>query len=81
MLTTFLETCMKLLHDNKAIKGMQELINRCVGTAPGEPCIVQKLEKHTMRMGREMRLTTQIGEYEMDQVILNLGLDVNILSK
>jgi len=29
MLTTFLETCMKLLRDNKAVKGLQELITRC----------------------------------------------------
>ena len=28
-----------------------------------------------------MRLTTQIGEYEMDQIILDLGLDVNVLPK
>ncbi len=34
-----------------------------------------------MRIGREMRLTVQIGEYEMDQVILDLGLDVNVLPK
>lgn len=40
MLTTFLETCMKLLRDNKAMKGLQELINRCDGTMPGEPCVV-----------------------------------------
>ena len=33
MLTTFLETCMKLLRDRKAVKGLHELINRCVGTA------------------------------------------------
>lgn len=31
MLTTLLERCMKLIHDNKAVKGLQELINRCVG--------------------------------------------------
>ena len=29
ILTAFLETWMKLLHDSKAIKGLQELINRC----------------------------------------------------
>jgi len=29
MLTTVLETCMKLLHDNKAVKGLEELIVRC----------------------------------------------------
>jgi len=28
-----------------------------------------------------MRLATQIGEYEMDQVILDLGSDVNVLPK
>lgn len=32
MLTTFLKTCMKLLHDSKAMKGLQELINKCVGS-------------------------------------------------
>ena len=28
-----------------------------------------------------MRLTAQIGDYEMDQVILDLGLDANVLPK
>ena len=51
MLTTFLETCMKLLRDSKALKGLQELINRCVRTAPGEPRIVQKIGKHKTRTG------------------------------
>jgi len=81
MLTTFLETCMKLLCDNKAIKGLQELIIRCAGTAPGEPRVVRMRGKHAMRTGREMRLTAQIGEYEMDQVILDLGSDANVLPK
>ena len=40
MLTTFLETCMKLLYDSKAVKGLQELINRFFGTASGEKHIV-----------------------------------------
>jgi len=81
MLTTFLETFMKLLHDSKAIKGLQELITRCVGTAPGEPCVVRKLRKHMTRIGMVMRLAVQIGQYEMDQIILDLGLDMNILPK
>lgn len=38
MITTFLETCMKLLHDSKAVKGLQELITRCVGL--GQPRVV-----------------------------------------
>lgn len=31
MLTTFLETCIKLLRDNRAVRGLQEVINRCTG--------------------------------------------------
>jgi hypothetical protein len=57
MLTTFLETCMKLLRDSKAVKGLQELINRCAGTAPGETARSRKIGKHKTRTGREMRLT------------------------
>lgn len=41
MLTTFLETCIKLLHDNRVVKGLQELINIC--TWWSEPCVVRKL--------------------------------------
>jgi len=33
MLTTFLETCMKLLHNSKAVTGLQELINKCAGNS------------------------------------------------
>lgn len=47
MLTTFLETCMKLLRDSKAVKGLQELITRCARTTPGELRVVWKLGKHT----------------------------------
>ena len=65
--------------DSKAVKGLQELITRCVRS--GEPRIVWKLGKHALHTRREMRLTTQRGEYEMDQVILDLGLDTNVLPK
>lgn len=81
MLTKFLETCMKLPHNSKDVKGLQELINRCVGTAPGELRVVWKIGNNATRTGREMRLTTQIREYEMEQVILKLGSDANVLPK
>jgi len=79
MLTSFLEICMKLLRDNKVVKGLQELITRCAGL--GELRVVRTLGKHELRTGREMRLTAQIGEYEMDQGILNLGSNANVLPK
>ena len=79
VLTTFLETCMKLLHDSKAVKGVQELITSC--TRSGESRVVWKLGKHALHTGREMRLTAQLGQYEMHQVILDLGSDMNVLPK
>lgn len=79
MLTTSMETCMKLLCNNKEVKGLKEIITRCTGS--GELYVVWKLGKHSLRTGREMRLIAQIGEYEMDQVIVDLGLDTNVLPK
>jgi len=60
MLTTFLETCMKLLRNRKFVKGLQELITKYTRTTPRETRIFWKLRKHTTRTGREMRLTLQI---------------------
>ena len=34
---------------------------------------------HKKKMGKEMHMNIQIGDYEVDSVILDLGLDVNIL--
>ena len=70
---------MKLLCDSTVVKGLQEFITRYTGS--GELCVVWKLGKHALCIGREMRLMTEIGEYEMDQVILDLGLDANVLSR
>lgn len=79
MLNTFLETCIKLLCDNKVVRGLQELITRCTGSS--ELRVVRKLGRHVLRIGWEMRLTTQIGDFEMDQVILDFGSDENVLPK
>lgn len=40
-----------------------------------------KIGKHKEWIGCEMRLTAQRGEYEMDQVILDHGSDVNVFPK
>lgn len=49
MLTTFLETCMKLLCYNTTVKGLQELITKCTGL--GEACIVWKLGRYALLIG------------------------------
>jgi len=83
MITTFLETYMKLLCDSKALKGLQEIINWCIGKdgTTGELHVIRKLGKHKTRTRHEMRLTAQTWEYEMDQVILDLGFDANVFPK
>jgi len=59
VLTTFLETCMKLLHDSKVVKGLQELINKCAGKEndPNGHHAVREIGKHKARTRHEMRLT------------------------
>ena len=32
-----------------------------------------------LNIGRELRMNSQIGDYDMDYIILDLGSDVNIL--
>lgn len=37
--------------------------------------------QHRKRTGRKLRLSAQIGNYDMDYIILDLGSDVNVLTK
>lgn len=59
------------------------MIDNCTGkiNIPLEKRVVRKLGKHKKRTDYEMRLTVQIEEYEIDQVILDLGSNVNVLPK
>ena len=70
---SFLQSCLKLLRDDRAVMDLQNLIDRCeqspsMGAAHRA---VHQIQSHT-RTGREMRLSAQIGDYEMDKVILSL---------
>ena len=72
---------MKLLHNQKVVENLQALIDCCAKRIdpPMEVKDVHKLYKHKKCTSGEMRLTAQIGDYEMDQDILDLGTDVNVL--
>lgn len=78
-MTTFLGTCLKLLRDDWVVRGLHEVINKRIGW--GELRAVKKIGRHASWTSREMRLTVKIGDYEMDQVILDLGSDANVLPK
>jgi len=43
--------------------------------------VVRKTGKHKAQIGHEMMLIAQIGDYEMAEVILDLGFDANVLPK
>ena len=42
---------------------------------------MNNLHRHKNQNGKEMRLTTHSGQYDMDQVILDLGFYANVLLK
>ena len=39
------------------------------------------MSKKRLKIGRELRMIVKIGYYDMDYIILDLGYDVNILTR
>ena len=61
---------------------MENLINKC--EQPTSLAIANKVVHHIKKyiwIGKEMGLSTQIGDYDMDEVILDLGSKLNVLTK
>ena len=79
---SFLQSCLKLVRNEQAITELQRIVNQCQpsSSVSSTQRVVHNISGHT-RTGREMRLTAQIGEFEMDKVILDLGSDINVLTK
>ena len=69
---------MKLLRNQNALKDMQKFL---AVTDPQRGIDQEKTVSRVRRTGREMRLNVQVGEYDMTDVILDLGSDVNVLPK
>ena len=79
---SFLRSCLKLIRNEKAIGELQHIIDQYhqSSSMSSTQCAIHNIMGHT-RTEREMRLTAQIGEFEMDEVILDLGSEVNVLTK
>ena len=79
---SFLQSYLKLLRDEHALLKMQNLIEKCkqLTSMATANKAVHHIKKY-LQTGREMRLTAQIRDYDMDEVILDLGYEVNILMK
>jgi hypothetical protein len=69
-LTSFLQSCMKLLRNKNALEELQKVIQSC---DPQRSSKKGKSVNRVRRIGREMRLHAQIGDYDMTDIILDMG--------
>jgi hypothetical protein len=81
-LGNFLKSFLELVEDEKALHTLFSMIDHCAqGKAvPTEKKVVNQL-LCKKRTNGEFRFSAQIGEYDIDNVILDLGSDVNVLPK
>jgi predicted metal-dependent enzyme (double-stranded beta helix superfamily) len=81
-LMEFLYTCVKLIQDESAIQEIQNLI-RHYELGKTDPLLnraVHKIAKKR-RTNKELHLNSQIGEYDIDYVVLDLGSKFNVMTK
>ena len=71
-----------MIRDENAQLEVQRLIGYC--DQANIPAIVERVVnqiKRYVHTGREMRLNVVIGSYEMDEVVLDVGSEVNVITK
>jgi hypothetical protein len=81
-LREFLRICVEIIKDETALNALYEIIDHCKqgrGNPITQSVVNQVLRKK--RTNREFRLSAQIGEYNVVNVILDLGFDVSVLPK
>ena len=75
-LRKFFESCLSLVRDSDALVDIKALLHLMDKTV--KYSTVNSLQKR--KTDKQMRMNVQIGDYEVDSVILDLGSDVNILT-
>jgi hypothetical protein len=78
----FLCTCINLIKDEKVMKELQYLIRQYeIGRVdPLLNRVVHQVSRKR-RKNKELHLNSQIGDYEIDYVVLDLGSEVNVMTK
>jgi NifB/MoaA-like Fe-S oxidoreductase len=78
----FLQSCVKELSDPSSMKILHNILEKCSSETE------EKLEPKTFnhlhtrrRTSREFRLNANIGDFNMGDIILGLGYEVNVLPK
>jgi hypothetical protein len=78
----FLCNCVKLIHDKVAVQELQNLIRQYeLGNI--NPLLNRAIHQigKRRRRNKELHLNAQIGEYDIDYVVVNLGSEVNVMTK
>jgi hypothetical protein len=81
-LTKFLRSCVEIVKYENVLSTLYEMIDHC--TRGRETLIAQRVVNQVLRRKRtngEFIFSAQIGEYDVDNVILDLGSNVNVLPK
>jgi hypothetical protein len=78
----FLYTCINLIKDEKDVQEIQKLVRQYeIGKIyPMSSRVVNELSRK-IRTNKELHLSAQIGDYDVDYVVLDLGSKVNVIMK
>jgi hypothetical protein len=81
-LRDFMRSCIELMKYETMLNALCEMIDHCAQEReiPTTQRVVNQVLRKK-RTNREFILSAQIGEYDVDNVILDLGSDVNVLPK
>jgi hypothetical protein len=85
---TFLHHCLHLLRDPKAASKLTQMLTVCMKDQREETTIAALLPERDVcqvskkkRTSQEFKMTTKLGGYDIDGVMLDLGSELNILPK
>jgi hypothetical protein len=71
-----------MLNDPSSIKILQNILEKCSGQMKQNPELKTFNHLHTRRRtSREFRLNANIGDFNMGDLILDLGSELNVLPK
>jgi len=78
----FLQSCIKMLSDPSSVKILQNILEKCNSETEQNPELKTVNYLHTRRRkSKEFRLNSNIGDFNMGDIILDLGSEVNLLPK
>ena len=78
----FLCTCINLIKDESVVQELQNFISQyeLVKVDPLLSRAVHEVSKKR-RTNKELHLNAQIGDYDIDYVVLDFGSEVNVMTK